>query len=119
MTKEKQLERKFCKWCRLKGIEPVKGPAEYAKGIPDRFLQLPNGGGTIYVEFKGTSYYGLTALQEWWKKYLLDSDPNRYYFVEDDAGLAALQKRCEDLIAIGPALVIYEKQLLDQLEASK
>jgi len=75
---EEYLESAFVKWCKQRDIVPIKGPAQTAKGFPDRFCQLPNGGGTIYVEFKGSSkYYDLTPMQVWWKDYIRASSPGR------------------------------------------
>jgi|LGOV01.1.fsa_nt_gb hypothetical protein len=116
MTGEKRLERNFCAWCKERDIVPVKGPANLAKGIPDRFLGLPSGGGTIYVEFKGSSYYGLQPMQMWWQEYLLDSSLNRYFVIDNDEDLANLKSACEKFIAIGAKLVAYETQLLKELE---
>lgn len=115
-TIEKRLEDNFVKWCKSKGMEPMKGPVGLSKGFPDRFVQLPMLGGTIYVEFKGSSYYGLSPMQEWWKEYILSSSPNRYFVVDDDEDLARLKRRCEHLISIGAAVTTYEKDLLDRLE---
>jgi hypothetical protein len=111
-TTESRLEHNFCDWCKAKQIVPVKGPSQIVKGFPDRFMQLPNGGGTIYVEFKGTSYYGLTPIQVWWKNYLIASSPNRYFLVETDEQLDALKARCLRFIAIGAKLTAYETELL-------
>lgn len=111
-TVEKYLENKFVKWCKDNDIIAIKGPTATTKGFPDRFLQLPYNGGTVYVEFKGTSYYDLTPLQLWWKEYLMKSNPNRYFFVKDEAGLDDLIKTCEKFMAVGNAVVEYERQLL-------
>ena len=112
---EAALEKKFSDWLRKMDVIPIKGPALTVKGFPDRFFQLPNGGGTVYVEFKGTSYYSLTPLQAWWKEYLTKSSPNRYFLVENEKQLLALIKHCEKLIAIGPQLVVEEGRLLDEI----
>jgi len=114
MSTEQYLESNFAKWCRDQEIEPIKGPVATSKGFPDRFLQLPKGGGTIYVEFKGTSYYGLTPLQEWWRDYILDSSPHRYFVVENKEQLEKLKKLCQAFIAIGTKLTEYEGLLLDE-----
>jgi hypothetical protein len=113
---EARLEANFVKWCKEKGILAIKGPVGTSKGFPDRFLQLPNMGGTVYVEFKGSSYYGLTPLQEWWKEYILSSSPNRYFVVDNDLDLVRLKRRCEHFISIGVTLHAYETQLLERLE---
>lgn len=109
---EKALEQRFVKWCQSKDIIPIKGPSMIVKGIPDRYIQLPNGGGTVYVEFKGTSYYGLQPMQEWWKKYLTAADPHRYFLIENLDELEAMFAKLEALIAIGPDLVSYTSALL-------
>lgn len=109
---EKYLENNFVKWCRDQEIEPIKGPVATSKGFPDRFLQLPNGGGTIYVEFKGTSYYSLTPLQVWWKEYILVSSPNRYFMVDNKEDLEALKVKCKAFMSIGKELTMYETSLL-------
>jgi hypothetical protein len=115
-TIEKRLETNFVNWCKLKGIFPIKGPVGTSKGFPDRFVQLPNLGGTIYVEFKGSSYYTLTPLQEWWKEYILSSSPNRYFIIDNDEDLVKLKRRCEYFISIGSAMFAYENQMLERLE---
>lgn len=117
-TIEKRLENNFVTWCRARDIEPIKGPTATSKGFPDRFLQLPKGGGTIYVEFKGSSYYSLTPLQQWWKQYLLESNPNRYFVVDTEEDLAKLKIRCETLIMIGSTLVAQERELIEKAEKS-
>ena len=115
-TDEKRLESNFVKWCKDRKIIAVKGPAPTAKGIPDRIVPLPHHGGTIYVEFKGNdSYYGLTPMQEWWKTYLQDSDPQRYFIVDTDERLEKLKHRCEEFMAVGQAIVEYENKLLKNL----
>lgn len=112
---EKQLETKFVKWCKSKEIVPNKGPAQMIKGFPDRFIQLPNSGGTVYVEFKGTSnYYGLTQIQEWWANYLKNSDRVRYYLIEDERQLERLIRICEALIKVGFKIVQYEIELIKE-----
>ena len=108
MTQEKRLESNFVKWCKDKEIIAVKGPAHNAKGFPDRFLQLPNGGGTIYVEFKGDTYYGLSKIQEWWGEYIKESSPHRYFVVGSDEELARLKRACEFFIKHGPNLLAQE-----------
>ena len=111
---EKALEQRFVKWCRNKDIIPIKGPSMIVKGIPDRYIQLPNGGGTVYVEFKGTSYYGLQPMQEWWKRYLTAADPLRYFLIENLTELEAMFAHLEKLIAIGPEVLAYTKKLLEE-----
>lgn len=113
---EKYLESNFVKWCNEKDIVPIKGPVTTSKGFPDRFLQLPKGGGTIYVEFKGTSYYSLTPLQEWWREYLLLSSPNRYFLVDNVEDLKNLKIRCLSFMALGKRLVDYETAVLDDFK---
>ena len=112
-TIEKSLEASFVKWCRDHEIAALKGPVGLSKGFPDRFAMLPNGGGTIYVEFKGTSYYDLTEIQRWWQKYLLNSDPHRYFVVKDKLELAQLQQACLVFIEIGDKLVDFERNTLN------
>ncbi len=111
-TIEQALERDFVKWCNERDIVPIKGPSATAKGFPDRFIQLPKGGGTIYVEFKGTSYYDLTPIQQWWKQYLLSSNPFRYFVIDTKEDLEVLKELCLHFIAIGTKLVAYEESLL-------
>lgn len=113
-TVEKRLEADFVKWCQFKQIVAIKGPVMTAKGFPDRFLQLPKGGGSIYVEFKGTSYYDLLPLQKWWEEYLMGSNPHRYFLVDDDEKLDYLKKMCEKFIRIGSILVAVEHSLLKE-----
>jgi len=113
-TVEKRLETDFVKWCRSKQIVAIKGPVMTSKGFPDRFLQLPKGGGTIYVEFKGTSYYDLTPLQRWWEEYLRASNPHRYFLVNNDEDLQHVKDMCEKLIRIGSILIDVEFNLLKE-----
>lgn len=81
---EKPLEHKFVKWCKEHGIadRQFKGPSSMFKGIPDRILLVPNGGGTWYIEFKGGTYYQLTAMQKEWQTMIEESTPPnaQYYF---------------------------------------
>ena len=112
-TLEKTLEFSFVKWCRDHRIAALKGPVGLSKGFPDRFAMLPDGGGTIYVEFKGTSYYDLTEIQKWWQKYLLKCDPHRYFVVTTKEELAQLEEACLAFMEIGPKLVEYERNLLN------
>lgn len=117
MTFEAKLERDFCKWCRDRQIEPIKGPSAFAKGFPDRFVQLPRGGGTLYVEFKGDDlYYDLSKIQAWWKKYLIDSSPNRYFVVDSEEKLEQLKNTCVRLTTIGVKLIEHENYLLKTLK---
>jgi hypothetical protein len=113
---ESSLETNFCKWCKEHDIIPIKGPVAQSKGFPDRFVQLPNGGGTIYVEFKGTSNYDLTPMQRWWGEYLKNSNPNRYFTVSTPEELNMLKQRCLEFIAIGDPLVSYETKLLAEMK---
>lgn len=113
---EKVLERRFVKWAKENDIVPIKGPAQTAKGFPDRFFQLPNKGGTIYVEFKGDdTYYGLTKIQMWWQEYLLKSSPNRYFVISTEEEYEHLIKLCTTFMKIGPALTAYETSLLKRI----
>lgn len=95
---EKYLERKFCEWLKSVGGEPVKGPSYTNKGIPDRIAVLPNGGGTMWIEFKGGTAYQLTPMQKWWKNLLLSSDPERYFLVDTKDDLQRLIAKCQSLI---------------------
>ena len=97
-SQEKYLERKLCEWVRSIGGEPVKGPSYTNKGIPDRILVLPKGGGTVWVEVKGGTYYQLTPIQQWWKELLIDSDPNRYFVIDTKEDLNNLIETCKRLI---------------------
>jgi hypothetical protein len=113
-TVEKRLESDFVRWCQSKEIVAIKGPVITSKGFPDRFLQLPKGGGTIYVEFKGTSYYDLAPLQAWWKEYLMGSNPHRYFLVTNDDELDHVKKMCDKFIKIGSILIEVEYNLLKE-----
>lgn len=94
-TFEDYLENQFVKWCAEQGIIAPKGPAGLLKGFPDRLVILPRGGGTIYVEFKGTSkYYDLSPMQKKWQRDLRDSDPARYFKVETLEELEQLKAFC-------------------------
>lgn len=97
-SNEKYLEHKFNEFIKsIKGVS-VKGPAYMYTGIPDRIAVLPKGGGTIWVEFKGGTYYQLQPMQQWWRDVLLDSDPNRYFLVDNKEDLEALIETCKRLI---------------------
>ena len=111
---EKYLETHFVAWCNERDIVAMKGPAGLSKGFPDRFAALPNGGGTIYVEFKGTSYYDLSEIQQWWQRYLLLSDPYRTFVVRSKEDLAQLYEKCEAFMEIGPQVVEFERKLLEE-----
>lgn len=97
-SQEKLLERKFCEWIKSIKGEAVKGPSYTNSGIPDRIVVLPNGGGTIWVEFKGGTYYQLTPIQQWWKDLLMNSDPTRYFCVDTKEDLDRLIETCKRLI---------------------
>lgn len=92
---EKYLEKTFCDWCKTKGAIPVKGPANMYKGIPDRVVALPHGGGTIWVEFKGGTAYQLTDAQKMWRRMLIDSAPDRYFVIDSKEDLKHLIQTCE------------------------
>ena len=94
-SQEKLLERKFCEWLKSIGGEPVKGPSNTNKGIPDRIAVLPRGGGTVWIEFKGGTYYQLTPIQEWWKNLLISSDPTRYFVVDTKEDLNTVIEACK------------------------
>lgn len=101
-SQEKPLEKKFCEWLKSIGGEPVKGPSFTNAGIPDRINVLPNGGGTIWVEFKGGTEYQLTPIQQWWKRLLLNSDPTRYFVVDTKEDLEKLIETCKSLMVDKP-----------------
>ena len=120
VSTEARLEKKFVQWCKDKDIIPIKGPSHLAKGFPDRFIQLPNGGGSAYIEFKGTSVaYDLTPMQVWWKEYLTNSNPNRYFVVENKQQLTELFEKLEVLIGIGVTLVGLETKLIKSFNKVK
>lgn len=97
-SNEKYLEYKFNEFIKsIKGMS-VKGPSFMYTGIPDRIAILPNGGGTIWVEFKGGTYYQLQPMQVWWKELLISSDPNRYFLVDNKEDLDRLIETCKRLI---------------------
>jgi hypothetical protein len=113
VTLEKKLERAFTAWCKFQNIQAVKGPVGLSKGFPDRLVILPNNGGTIYVEFKGTSeYYSLTQMQDWWKQYIKYSNPHRYFLVSTLEELERLKRACKKFMEIGSSLVKYELELI-------
>lgn len=91
---EKYLEHKFVAWCKANGVLAVKGDANMYKGIPDRIVILPKGGGTIWVEFKGDSYYQLTPMQLKWQEWLMASDSTRYFVINDKEELQRLIDYC-------------------------
>lgn len=97
-SNEKYLERKFNEFIKSIGGMSVKGPSFMYTGIPDRIAVLPNGGGTIWVEFKGGTYYQLQPMQIWWKELLMSSDPNRYFLVDNKEDLDRLIETCKRLI---------------------
>lgn len=114
---EAALKKDFSDWCQFRDIQPLYMPRSISKGFPDRYIQLPSGGGTFYVEFKGSSiYYGLDAMQKWWQKKLLDSSPHRYIVVDDEESLAKAKQMCLDLIKIGPNVIEYEAILLRNVD---
>lgn len=97
-SNEKYLERKFNDYIKsIKGMS-VKGPSYMYTGIPDRIVVLPNGGGTLWVEFKGGTYYQLQPMQKVWRDILINSDPNRYFLVDNKEDLQNLIETCERLI---------------------
>lgn len=110
-SQEKALESAFVKWCDSIGGKAVKGPSFMYKGIPDRIAYLPSGGGTVWIEFKGGTYYSLTPMQKEWRDVLIDSNPNRYFVVDTKEDLAYLKKVCEQFIKNGADIVKYEKDL--------
>lgn len=94
---ENVLENKFVDYVKDIGGRAVKGPAFQYKGIPDRIAILPNGGGTVWVEFKNGEYQ-LQPLQQWWKSLLVNSDPNRYFVVDSYEALDKCIQACNNLI---------------------
>lgn len=94
MSNEKLLEKRFCDWVKSVGGLAVKGPAPMYKGIPDRIAILPHGGGTVWVEFKGGTYYQLTPMQTHWRAMLLDSAPDRYFLVDNEQDLDHVINAC-------------------------
>ena len=101
MSNEKALEKKFCDWVKVIGGIAVKGPAPMYKGIPDRIAVLPHGGGTVWVEFKGGTYYSLTPMQLHWRKMLMESDPDRYFLVDNIDDLAHVISACKTFMEMG------------------
>ena len=95
---EKPLETKFVKWCESIKGKAIKGPAFMYAGIPDRIVILPNGGGTLWVEFKGGTVYQLTPIQDYWKRFLTNSDPTRYFVIDNYDDLKNLMDYCLTLI---------------------
>lgn len=110
-SQEKLLESTFTKWVDSIGGKAVKGPSFMYKGIPDRIAYLPNGGGTVWIEFKGGTYYSLTAMQKDWREALINSNPNRYFVVDSKEDLAYLINACENFIKYGADIIKYEKDL--------
>lgn len=92
---EKRLEKAFVKWINSIDGKAVKGPAYQEMGIPDRITVLPNGGGTVWVEFKSGDAYGLTPMQEEWRELLLGSDPTRYFCVDSVESYNDLIDKCK------------------------
>lgn len=113
-TMESYLEGKFVDWCNKVGAKAVKGPTMHSKGFPDRFVALPNYGGTVYVEFKGTSYYDLEPLQKWWMMQIKKSSPDRHFVVRSRSDLEDLIRTCEGFMAIGFDLLKVERVLMAQ-----
>ena len=119
LTPEKKYEKDFMAWCSARDMKAIKGPTANTGGFPDRFVQLQSCGGTIYVEFKGTSDYDLTPRQRWWKRYLKASSPHRYFVVDSPESLAYLKYACEILMEIGPELVAYELELIKKAKEKR
>lgn len=97
---EKLLERKLCEWVKSIKGRAVKGPAYTDKGIPDRIVILPHGGGTVWVEVKGGTYYQLTPMQVWWKELIMDSSPDRYFLIDTKDDLEAFKKACYAFMSV-------------------
>lgn len=106
ISQEKYLERKLCEWVKNIGGEPIKGPAYDYKGIPDRIIILPNGGGTVWVEVKGGTYYQLTPKQIWWKELILNSSPDRYFVIDNKEDLQRVIDDCQRLIDTAQSRVL-------------
>jgi hypothetical protein len=113
---EKQLENRLVKWCKAQEIECFKGTGHV--GIPDRFFHLPYGG-TIYVELKGTSSYGLRPMQVWWRDMLRKSNPHRYFLVDDEETLKRLFLVCEALMECGKEVIMFERKLIEKYIGEK
>lgn len=116
---EKYLENKFVEWCDEIGGKAFKGPAMQYKGFPDRIAILPNYGGTVYVEFKGGTDYGLTAMQKHFGRMITSSDPTRYFVVDTKEDLDFLIECCKRFVTIGDMIVQTEQQSLKDLYVSK
>jgi hypothetical protein len=99
-SQEKPLESKLVKWVTSIGGKAVKGPAFMYMGIPDRIIVLPNGGGTVWVEVKGGTYYTLTAMQEEWRERMLDSSPDRYFVVDNKEDLDHVIAKCKEFMGV-------------------
>lgn len=97
--KESAYEKPFVEWVRSLGGTSPKGPAMQYKGIPDRIVVLPNGGGTVWVEFKN-GVYNLTPMQKWWRDLLMSSDPERYFTVTTKDELEYCKKRCLEFMGM-------------------
>ena len=97
-SNEKYLERKFNEYIKSIGGMSVKGPSHMYTGIPDRIVVLPKGGGTLWVEFKGGTYYQLQPMQKWWKDLIEKSDATRYFLVDNTDDLKHLIDVCESLM---------------------
>ena len=97
---EKTLEKKFVEAISAMGGRAVKGPAYQYKGIPDRIAVLPNGGGTVWVEFKN-GVYTLQPLQLYWKNLLTGSDPDRYMIVDSEESLTNCINKCKSFCKKG------------------
>ena len=100
---EKTLEKNFVSFIEnicINGYygKAIKGPSYMYTGIPDRIAILPGGGGTVWVEFKGGTYYGLTPKQVEWKQRLINSDPSRYFCIDTKEQLEELKNYCLTLI---------------------
>ena len=116
---EKYLENKFVEWCDEIGGKAFKGPAMQYKGFPDRFAILPNNGGTVYVEFKGGTEYGLTAMQKHFGRMITASDPMRYFVVDTKEDLAYLIECCKQFMNIGDVIVRVEQQAMQDVYVPK
>lgn len=94
-SQEKYLERKLVEWVNSIKGRAVKGPSYTDKGIPDRIVILPNGGGTVWVEVKGGTYYQLEPMQKWWRDLIINSSPDRYFLIDTKEDLDKFITTCE------------------------
>ena len=104
---EDYLEKKLVEWVRSVGGEAFKGNASQYKGIPDRIVVLPMGG-TVWVECKGGTEYGLTPMQQHFRKRLLKSDAWRYFVLDSKEDLERCIAVCKCLMSA--CHLVYDAQ---------